>query len=89
MTKKSSRSRDNILLVQTYKHGEQSFWCCMCERTSNLQIPVGEYQGIPVLDIIKFINKHLEKFHPGMTIEDLTEGIHDGKKRFPERGFSI
>lgn len=39
--------------------------------------------------IIKFINKHLEKFHPGMTIENLTEGLPDGKKRFPDRGFSI
>lgn len=89
MTKRSSRNRKNILLVQTYKHDELAFWCCMCERTSKYELPVGEYQGYPVLGINKFIQKHLEKFHPGVSMDELTEGIEDGKKRFPERGFSI
>lgn len=86
---RTKRTRNNILLVQGYKHDEMPFWCCLCERTIKMKIPVGEFQGWPVMAIIKFINKHIEKFHPGMSIEDFNEGIPDGKKRYPERGFSI
>lgn len=87
--KSTSRTRNNILLIQLYKHDKQHFHCCICETGFELDLPAGEYQGWPVISIIKSINKHLEKFHPGMTIEDLTEGLPDGKKRYPNRGFSI
>lgn len=87
--KSTSRTRNNILLTQTYKHDKQTFWCCICESSFELDLPAGEYQGWPINSIIKSINHHLEKFHPGLTIADLTEGLPDGKKRFPNRGFSI
>lgn len=88
-TTRRSSKRKNILLVQTYKHDTQDFWCCLCERNIELLLPAGEIQGWPVMSIIKHIKKHIEKYHPGMTLEEFTEGLPEGKKRYPERGFSI
>lgn len=86
---RAKRSRNNILLIQSYKHDKQTFRCFVCERNFEMDLPVGEIQGWPVMSIVKFVNKHIERFHPGMSLEDFTEGIPDGKKRYPERGFSI
>src|SRR5690606_9226959 len=62
-TTRRSSKRKNILLVQTYKHDTQDFWCCLCERNIELLLPAGEIQGWPVMSIIKHIKKHIEKYH--------------------------